>query len=86
MVVVVEEDDIIGGINGYGIPYGEGIPDIIIPWGCIPGIIIPWGCIPGIIIPWGCIPGIIPGIVACGVGIKGIIPGGYIPGIIPGIY
>ena len=76
MVVVVEEDDIIGGINGYGIPYGEGIPDIIIPWGCIPGIIIPWGCIPGII----------PGIVACGVGIKGIIPGGYIPGIIPGIY
>ena len=74
--VVVEEDDIIGGINGYGIPYGEGIPDIIIPWGCIPGIIIPWGCIPGII----------PGIVACGVGIKGIIPGGYIPGIIPGIY
>jgi len=76
VVVVVEEDDIIGGINGYGIPYGEGIPDIIIPWGCIPGIIIPWGCIPGII----------PGIVACGVGIKGIIPGGYIPGIIPGIY
>ena len=66
VVVVVEEDDIIGGINGYGIPYGEGIPDIIIPWGCIPGII--------------------PGIVACGVGIKGIIPGGYIPGIIPGIY
>jgi len=78
-VVVVElnDEDIIGGINGYGIPYGEGIPPII-PGICIPGIIPGvWG-IKGII-PGGYIPGIIPGIYIC---IYGGICGGipYIPG------
>ena len=68
--VKVDDEDIIGGINGYGIPYGEGIPPIIMPGTCIPGII------PGV---WG-IKGIIPGGY-----IPGIILGGYIPGIIPGI-